>query len=305
MPPVSAFSVLKYSFLISALIGGIIIGVNLLRHKKLGFGSKGVLVAIALGVLLLLDIYVIEPNLIEVHRLRIQDRKLGPILQGIKVVHITDIHLTDGIGFRENDMIRKVNALDPDLVLFTGDLIDDLSQIPHAHEIFKRLKAKIGIFTVPGNTDHIVMDSQTFKKEFETSFNRVLVNEAEKIRLPNHKVLWLVGVDDPKYRYADINEALANVPSDVPKLVLAHAPGIFEKAVEHKINLVLVGDTHGGQVGIPFLIRLSPYANRTPYMTGIFKRGRTIMYVNRGIGMKTLPIRFLCRPEITVIEIEP
>lgn len=82
-------------------------------------------------------------------------------------------------------------------------------------------------------------------------------------------------------------------------MLLAHSPDIYTQAVLAKVGMLFVGHTHGGQVGIPYLIRHSDYANRSPFMAGQFHDGGTTMYVNRGIGTKTLPIRFLCRPEIT------
>ena len=173
-----------------------------------------------------------------------------------------------------------------------------------AIELINSFEAKLGIFGVPGNTDHIVMDAESLARELRPAKINYLINETRKLRLPNGNFLWIIGVDDPKYKYAKVEEALEGIPHQVPKIMLAHAPYIFHDAVKNNINLLLVGDTHGGQVGVDFLIRMSDYANRTPYMRGLFQEDNTKMYVNRGIGTKTLPIRFLCRPEIAVIEVE-
>jgi predicted MPP superfamily phosphohydrolase len=92
---------------------------------------------------------------------------------------------------------------------------------------------------------------------------------------------------------------MEGIPSGEPVLLMAHSPDIYTQVVLAKINMLCVGHTHGGQVGITYLIERSDYANRSPFMSGLFHDGSTSMYVNRGIGTKTLPIRFLCRPEIT------
>ena len=244
----------------------------------------------------------IEPNWIQIERVKISDDRLHKALKGVRIVHITDIHLNDGLGSREQAMIEKVNALEPDIIFFTGDIIDDLTQVKPAFELLQRLEAGIGIYAVPGNTDHIVMDSGSFKRVFSPAGINVLVNETRRLGLPNGHALWIVGVDDPKYGHDKLQEALKGVPRNEPAIMLAHNPDIFQEAAEAGIPVILAGDTHGGQVGIDALIRLSDYANRTPYMRGLFKMNGTQMYVNRGIGMKTLPIRFLCRPEIAVIE---
>lgn len=299
------FQLLKYSFAICAVTGSLSVGCKYLLTKQLGRLSRLILLAVGIGLYGFLHIYVVEPNWIEVHKVILHDRKLAPLLENTKIVHITDFHLTDGLGFREHQLIRKVNALKPDLIFVTGDFIDNLTQLGPARKLIQSLKARQGIYGVPGNTDYTVMDSGSLERELEPAGIDILINENRKIYLDNGNVLWLVGVDDPKYEHANIERALGGISESVPVLMLAHAPEIFKEAVRLGVQIVLVGDTHGGQVGIPFLIHMSRYANRTPYMSGIFSEGKTKMYVNRGIGTKTLPIRFLCPPEIAVIEVKP
>jgi len=171
--------------------------------------------------------------------------------------------------------------------------------------LISQFKARLGIWGVPGNTDHLFIDGKGLADVLRPAGIRILVNQAERLQVDVGKYFWLVGVDDPVEGFANLSEALGSVPPGSPEILLAHGPKIFEKAIQEKINLVLVGHTHGGQIGIPFLIHLSDYANRTPYMKGLFKKESTQMYVNRGIGTKMLNVRFLCRPEITLIEIKP
>ena len=147
------------------------------------------------------------------------------------------------------------------------------------------------------------MRSSELKNDLASSGIDILINERRRIRLPNGRYLWLLGVDDPKYGYDKIGKTLQDVPHGIPSILLSHSPRIFEEAVSENINLVLAGDTHGGQVGIPFLVKMSAYANRDKYLKGLFEEKTTKMYVNRGIGTKTLALRFFCRPEISVIEV--
>lgn len=240
--------------------------------------------------------YLIEPNWIQVRRVQIKDAALASILKDTRLVQITDIHLTQGIGFRERQMVRKINALKPDVVIFTGDLFDSRDQIGPALELFRSLQTKL-ILGIPGDTDLIVVKSQEFENIMSTVMH-VLRNRSGQIHLPNGNKLWISGVDHPRR----LQQALAGIPTEEPLVVLSPSPDIFHDAAKAGVNLVLTGDTHGGQVGIDFLIRMSEYANRTPYMRGLFKRENTHMYVNRGIGVKTRPIRFLCRPEIALIQ---
>ena len=298
-------TLLKYSLAAFFGMGTLTVGWAVAIRKTLTrsawfFLAGGVAIA-AVAV----DALIIEPNWIQVRKVVIHDAELAPALKDLKIVQITDIHMTKGLSSRERQLIRKVNALKPDLIFFTGDIIDDLAQVGPANELLRSLKASIGVYGVPGNTDHIVMNSQAFVQAFASSHMDTLVNEGRRVLLPNGYILWLLGIDDPKYHYGNLKQTLRGIPEGTPTLLLAHCPDIFEDAAREKINLVLAGDTHGGQVAIDFLIRMSDYANRTPYMRGLFERGKTKMYVNRGIGTKTLPIRFLCRPEISVIQVKP
>ena len=244
----------------------------------------------------------VEPYWIEVHDVTIADPELASALEGLTVVHVTDIHLRRGIGRRERQLLEKLDALKPDLVLFTGDLFDDLTQLAPAVELLQRMPARLGIFGVTGDTDGLVMDSRSFERELGATPMRVLVNESLELDLGPDRGVWLAGVDPSGEAGPELERALAGVPPEAPAILLTHLPGSFHAAAERHVDLVLAGETHGGQVGIPWLVRLSDYAYRTPYMRGLFQENGATLYVNRGIGTKTLPIRLLCRPEIAVLE---
>ncbi len=296
---------LKHSFLLYMGAGTVAVGWSVLIKKKLSQVAQFFIVSLASFFIFLAYIFWIEPNWIEVHKVKIHDPALAKSLQGVKVVQISDIHIQNGLGFREHDLIKKVNSLKPDIIFMTGDYFDDLNQLEYAKKLIHSLKAKMGIWGVPGNTDHISIENgKSISNELTSEKVRILVNEAERIQTAPGKYFWIVGVDDPVYGHAKLPRAIGPVPPGEPCVLLAHSPDIFESAVRERVNLVLVGHTHGGQIGIPLLVRLSDYAYRGPYMRGFYKKGRTQLYVNRGIGMKTLPIRFLCRPEISLIEVE-
>ncbi|OGW82215.1 MAG: hypothetical protein A3G33_10845 [Omnitrophica bacterium RIFCSPLOWO2_12_FULL_44_17] len=300
----TAFVMMKYSFIALAIAGFLVVLGSLLIKGRLNTIAKLFVAAIVIFVIFLADIFFLEPNWIEINHVHVSDKKLASVVGDTKIVQISDIHLTKGIGYREKEMIRKVNSVKPDIIVITGDLIDDLSQVEPAKQLIRELHATIAILGVPGNTDHIVMDAPAMQRAFADSGMDLLVNENRKIHLKNGKILWILGADNMAFGDASVDMAMAEASDYMPKILLAHSPQIFNKAVEKRINLALVGHTHGAQVGIPFLVHLSAYANRTPYVKGLFHKDRTYMYVNKGIGMKTLYIRFLCRPEIAVFQIK-
>ena len=283
-------------------IGTVTVGWSLVIKRSLNRLAKFFIGSFLLCVCVVFYSVRIEPNWIEVHRVKVHDSKLAHVLGKTRIVQITDIHLNEGLRFRERDLIKKVNSLKPDLIFITGDTLDDATQMGPAKELIRSLKAKVGVYGIAGDTDHIVMDGRSLARELLSAGIDILVNENRRIPLPNGNFLWILGLDG-ETNPRKINDLLAGVPDHLPKILLAEAPEVFGEAEEFGIQLALVGDTHGGQIGIPFLIRMSDYANRSPYMKGLFTKGKTKMYVNRGIGTKTLPVRFLCRPEIAVIEV--
>lgn len=295
-------SILKLGFLVLVSAAIVWSTVRLKMAKRLDRAAKTLLVLVFLGCLVILDAYWIEPNWIQVRRVTIGSEPLTAKLSGIKIVHLSDLHLQNGIGFRERALVRKVNRLEPDLILLTGDYLDDLTQIEDCIRLLSQLKAKVGIIGVPGNTDHLVMDANRLRRELARAGVAILVNESKAVNLPNGKRIFIAGVDEPVNHRDDLRRAISLIPEEEPFLLLAHSPDIYKEAVRARADLVLAGHTHGGQIGITPLVRLSNYANRTPYMAGIFRDGKTILYVNRGIGTKTIGARFLCRPEITVLE---
>lgn len=266
------------------------------RYTKLFFGLLG-------SLLLIFSIFIyafgIEPYWVRVHKVTVHDPALAEVIGGYKIVHITDVHITEGLGFREKQLITKINALKPDLIFFTGDLMDSPEQVPAARELIGSLRAKVGIFGLPGDTDRLVMDEAAFERAFAPAGLEVVLNRSRPVPLPDGKTLWLLGSGP-----SSSPQPVPVVPPKVPVIMLTHSPAIFDQAAEEGINLVLAGDTHGGQIGIPLLVRMSRYAYRGPYMKGIFKKKGTVMSVNNGIGTKSIPIRFLCPPEISVIEVK-
>lgn len=278
------------------------------RKKRLSLFNKAALLIVFLGMAALADAYWIEPNWLETERVVIQDPELADVLEGIRVVQISDIHLrAPRLSRFERELIAQVNALDPDLLFITGDFFrnggkDELAaEVRALTELIRSFKAKAGIFGVLGNYDGPLTSDPANMKEFRAAGIDILVNENRAVSLPNHKTLHLAGLYDywckrPK------SAAFREIPPGAPVVVLSHTPDNFSEAARAGANLVLSGHMHGGQIGIPFLVRHSRSASKSAYVRGLFFAGNTKMYVNRGIGTTRIPIRFLNRPEITLFD---
>jgi len=263
-----------------------------------------------LSLLLVLEVggYVytrhLEPNWVMVTHLNVANDELAQALGRARIVQITDLHI-EHFGFREHAMIWQVNRQRPDWIVITGDLLNEREGWSVTLEVIKRLKAAHGVWVVPGNTDNAFLSADEFQEGLSKIGAHVLRNSRREL---GQTGAWLVGVDDPVEHQDQLKEALKGLnPQALPPIILlAHSPDIFPAATDAHIPLVLVGHTHGGQVGVEWIRRFSKYADRGPYVSGgLYRDHDTQLYVNRGIGWKIMPYRFLAPPEVTVIQFRP
>ncbi len=247
---------------------------------------------------------IFEPNNIQIKRQIIALENLPQSFDGVKIVQLSDFH-SYWFGRREKKVLEMLEEISPDFVFITGDFIDPVTKIIRRVDSAAKFWAHLGnryenrIFGVLGNHD-----TSQVKNLLERGGIVVLNNEDTKLWLDND-FIYLIGVDDSFTDRDDLTKAIEKVEAGAPKILLAHAGEIIDEAVKEKIDLVLVGHTHGGQVNLPILGRLiqplSEYGRR--YMSGLFKIESTYLYVNRGIGTSVIPVRFNCPPEITLIEL--
>lgn len=281
-------------------------GVSWLAGRWLPWGAPLTWVA-AIGALLYGTLW--ERRWIEInhHPLPIEDLPSG--LHGLRIVHLSDLHV-DAYTTRRwlERVVRTVNALEPDLVVFTGDLVThEPGYIGPCVEGLEGLRARLGVFAVLGNHDHWA-GSQRLVTELRRLGVRVLCNAHARLGASagDDGTLWLVGVDDPHLKRARLDLALEGV-GDGPRVLLSHSPDIIEEAAG-RVDVILMGHTHGGQVCFPWVGPLFG-ATRRPssraFLAGMRRAGSTTCYTNRGLGTVLLPIRFNCRPEVAVLTLAP
>src|SRR5213594_756714 len=188
-------------------------------------------------------------------------------LEGLTLLHLSDLHAGIHLGAdRMQEIVRQMNALAPELIVQTGDMIDiSRAYIPAYVRAFRELHAPLGVVTVLGIDD------------------------------PHN---WTA--DDPQPE--DVAAALAAAPSHAFQVLLAHRPGAWDTAAPRGIPLTLAGHIHGGQFYLP-LIGWSPGSLITKYVMGHFQRGTSQLYVSRGIGVVGVPIRVFAPPEIELFEL--
>ena len=238
-------------------------------------------------------------------RLDVPLRNLPPGLDGLKIVQISDLHYRPPFDLYD-EVLELVSGENPDIIVITGDLVDDRQYVDKCVEYLRKLKAKHGIWAIRGNWEYwSEIDIPAFERDAAEAGVTFLVNESARVDLPGG-TLWLVGVDDPFTRHNDLGKAMSEVPPDAAMVLLAHSPDIFDEASGANVSLVLVGHTHCGQIRLPLVGPVwTPSPTMREYDAGMFRKGDTRMYVNAGIGVSGVKFRFFCRPEVTVITLRP
>ena len=250
--------------------------------------------------------FLIEPNMLTVTPLTLEIEGLS----GLKVVFVGDFHVKPHQKIRLVEIVNKIKAQQPDLILSTGDFVSghDLKQSMPIEEIAKALsvlKPKYGFYAVLGNHDWWEGGAK-IQKVLEANGIVVLGNENKSVNI-NGKKLYIAGVEDLSTRNIDLVKALKNTQN--PTILLTHSPDVFpfvtkpsSSKITGAVDLTLAGHTHGGQVDFPFvgpLIVPSGYGKK--YAQGLVKENGKMLFVTKGIGTSILPVRFNCKPEIVVI----
>jgi uncharacterized protein len=243
-------------------------------------------------------------SVVEVKKVRVVLDKLSRAGSGYRIVQVTDIHVGPTIGraFIE-DLVARVNALEPDAIAITGDLVDgSVAELREHVAPLAKLRAKDGVFFVTGNHEYY-SGAGEWIAHLGTLGIRVLRNE--RVRVGGEAGIDLAGIDDASSRgYAgghgpDLDKALAGRDEARPVVLLAHQPKAIHRADALGVDLQLSGHTHGGQL-FPwnFLVKL-----QQPFVAGLHKLTRAQIYVSCGTGYWGPPMRLGAPAEITEIEL--
>jgi predicted MPP superfamily phosphohydrolase len=253
----------------------------------------------------------IEPRRLVVRRLELRLPHWPATLDGLRAGVLTDLHA--GVPHARLPAIQRavaaLNAAEPDVHLLLGDYLD-ASQILRRDiapqtvaDALARLRSPLGTFAVLGNHDWRAAGYDMWHALVRAGID---VLEDRAVRLHSSAgAFWLAGLGDLRYRGANVQRALADVPPGEPVVVLAHDPDLFPH-VPGRVSLTLSGHTHGGQVAIPALRRpLLPSAYGERYARGlVVEHGRHLL-VSSGIGTSGLPVRLFAPPEVLVLTLRP
>lgn len=244
----------------------------------------------------------------------------GPKDQGpIRILHLTDLHFRHHLYPHHLKLIKRIRKLKPDLILISGDSIDQSGSLPPFEKFLRTLPASIPKLAIPGNHDYVASpDIDQLAEVMQACNGQLLLNETKIMEVRGRKLAF-TGFDDLIQGTPDVEEAFTNSPTCEDHLGLIHSPKHFGKimheieALNNKrppnekisIKYFFAGHNHGGQVS------LGHYAPVLPPQSGNYVEGwysteeAPHMYLSRGFGTSRLPIRFMARAEISLFEYYP
>lgn len=259
-----------------------------------------------------------------VRNVKLGFKNLPKKFNGLKIVQLSDFHIGSFLNHLSHieDVVDKVNLLKPDLILFTGDFVNNVSEeMDKFLPAISRLKSKYGNYSILGNHDYgeyVHWESEEAKKQNLSRLIKLqqdigfkmLLNSSEIIKIDDEEIS-LVGIENwglpPFPQYGDLNKALGSIKESSFKILMSHDPTHWDEQVlgNTNIDLTLSGHTHGAQFGIEIPgWRWSPVSLRYKRWGGLYSEQNQHLYVNTGIGFIGFPGRVGMPPEITVIELE-
>lgn len=247
----------------------------------------------------------IEPERLDIVEEKITGKAIPPSFNNFRIVQFSDTHV--GFHFTIEQLqkvIAKINSLKPDLLVFTGDLVDDPKVFNEYNDLTSALNmtnAEYGKYWIYGNHDHGGYGTDIIKDVMDNSNFTLLQNSHTVIEKETDRIV-LAGVDDLILGTPNLDKTLSQVNPDLFTVLLAHEPDLATETSNYPVDLQLSGHSHGGQIRLPFIGDLYTPAYAEKYIRGkyVINKRPFKLYVNSGIGTTRLPYRFLCPPEIHV-----
>jgi uncharacterized protein len=283
------------------LIGGAPFG-----HALVAGRALALVVVVAMAILLLAGY--VGSNWLVVRHVDAFVPGLPPSFDGLKIGQLSDLHIGPHTSKRfVNRVVRATQALSPDLIAITGDLIDDRAEDVAVYaSLLGSLSAPSGVFMIPGNHDVYAGWDDVEDALRRAQLGTVLVNEARVIRRGDEAIV-VVGTGDPaggrrgtSRAAPDIDLALAEVPANATVVAFAHNPALWPSLASRGVALTLSGHTHWGQFALPRL----GWSLASPFLAhamGAHTSDDSVLYISPGTGYWGIPFRIGARPEVTLV----
>lgn len=267
----------------------------------------GILLILIVGTILY-SRYIATSGLIT-NEIVINDNNIPTSFDGLKIVHFSDLHYTRIITKeRVNDIVEEINLINPDIVVFTGDLVDTDKVLTEDDKIFlieslSNINSTYGKYAIYGNHD-IANNSENIIDIYNKSNFKILDNDYDIIYSKNNDKIFVGGLNSVSHELEDINKVMSYYDSNdsynTYNIILLHEPDYADNIVNSydNINLILAGHSHGGQVRLPIMGALYTPQNGHKYVKGYYDLNGTSLYVTSGIGVSRYNFRLFNKPEI-------
>ncbi len=228
---------------------------------------------------------------------------------GLKIVHFSDLHYTRVITKeRVKNIVDEINLINPDIVIFTGDLVDTDKTLTEDDKDFlietlSNINSTYGKYAIYGNHD-IANNSENIINIYNESNFKILNNSYDIIYSKNNEKIFIGGLNSVSHELEDIDKVMSyyddNDNTNTYNIILLHEPDYADNIVNkyNNIDLILAGHSHGGQVRLPFIGPLYTPKNGHKYVKGYYDLNGTSLYVTSGIGVSRYNFRLFNKPEI-------
>ena len=236
----------------------------------------------------------------------IEDNNISNDFDGIKIVHFSDIHYKRIITKdRIDKIINEINLINPDIVIFTGDLIDQDSEIneddiTYLKEVLSKINAKYGKYSVSGNHDYSI-DIEILRNIYKESNFNLLENSYDIIYGKDNNKLYIGGISTGAFSDTVLNKMKYDEESY--KIIILHEPDYTDEIISLNPNLILGGHSHNGQVNIPYLKKYFVPTGSKKYYDEHYLVNNTNLYISSGIGVSRYNFRLFNHPSINFYRI--
>jgi len=271
------------------------------------------LVVIGIGGYLYYDAFYLAPKRLSTQFETITDSMIPESFDNVQILFISDINYNLFMDYdRFSLIIDKINELNPDIVIFLGDLFAHPStNVPsdaiqdEITNLLSSINAPLGKFAVYGEQDlESVVTKQLFDDIMANADFEILDNEYIKLYNKSSTFINLIGLDCPLSGELDIEKAFTDIYRDTYTITICHTPDVADSIPNDYVNLMLSGHSLGGQIYIPLIggVMKMPYAKK--YYRGKYMVNNTLLYVTNGVGTAKYDARLFSDPEIVLFQLK-
>ncbi len=252
---------------------------------------------IVIGLLIILYSHFIGTKELIIREYSITNNKIPDSFNGYKIVHFSDLHYGSTIKDKEvKNLVKEINRLKPNLVVFTGDLIEEgynmtEDNINNLSNELNNINANLKYY-VRGNHD----TNESFNKVIDNTSFIDFNNKNDLIYYEDNIPIRLVGLDDYLEFNLNIEEAFNYENDDIYTILFAHEPDLIDKLLDKNIDLMLSGHSHNGQIRLPFIGKIYTPDGSKKYYDEFYKINNTNLYISGGLGTSKIPFRLLVKP---------